>query len=128
MIVDSSALVALIFKEPEWPSILDKLESHPRAGVATPTLVETGIVVCARVGPEGASMLRRLIVDLDLQVVPFGEHHWQAAVAAFVQYGRGRHRAALNFGDAMAYATAKLAGEPLLFVGDDFAHTDVGVA
>jgi len=65
------------------------------------------------------------VKELAVTVVPFGETEWQAAVDAFGRYGRGRHAAALNFGDCLAYASAAAAGDTLLFVGDDFARTDI---
>ena len=73
-------------------------------------------------------MIDGLLDRLGLDVVPFGDAHWRVAVGAFVRYGRGRHRAGLNFGDCLTYAVASLADEPLLFVGDDFAHTDLTAA
>jgi len=128
MIVDSSAVVAVVFKEPGWEEVFEILQAAPGAGIATPTLTETGIVLTARLGRPALPVVQRLIHELDLEIVPFGERHWQAAVEAYERFGKGRHRAALNFGDCMAYATAHLAGEPLLFVGDDFTLTDIQVA
>jgi ribonuclease VapC len=69
-----------------------------------------------------------MLDELDIQEVPFGEIHWREAVDAYRRFGKGRHPPALNFGDCMAYAVARPAGEPLLFVGDDFALTDVTLA
>ncbi|MCJ7627420.1 MAG: type II toxin-antitoxin system VapC family toxin, partial [Longimicrobiales bacterium] len=66
--------------------------------------------------------------ELDVQELPFGELHWREAADAYRRFGKGRHSAALNFGDCMTYAVAQLAGERLLFVGGDFAQTDVEVA
>ncbi len=128
MIVDSSAIIAVVFKEPDWEGVFEILEAAPGAGISTPTLVETGIVLTARLGRPALLVVQRLIHELGLEIVPFGERHWQAAVEAYERFGKGRHRAALNFGDCMAYATAHLAAEPLLFVGDDFALTDIQAA
>lgn len=69
-----------------------------------------------------------LLDNLELSTIPVSDAHWRAAVEAFRRFGRGRHRAALNFGGCLAYAVASLANEPLLFVGDDFAHTDLTAA
>lgn len=66
-----------------------------------------------------------LVRELDITVVPFGEAEWRRAVEAFARYGRTRHQASLNFGDCLAYATAAVANDSLLFVGDDFRHTDI---
>jgi ribonuclease VapC len=72
--------------------------------------------------------VRTLLQELGVTVVPFGEHEWHVATDAFAKYGRGRHKAGLNFGDCLAYATAASAREPLLFVGNDFRHTDIEAA
>lgn len=125
MVVDSSALYAVVFREPESEKLVAKLSGAQRSGIGTPTLSEAGIVLTARIGREGLPLLGRLIDELEIAAVAFGEEHWSEAVHAFARFGRGRHEAALNFGDCLAYATAKLAGEPLLFVGDDFTRTDI---
>jgi ribonuclease VapC len=69
--------------------------------------------------------VQELAKELAITVVPFGEPEWHRAVQAFARYGRGRHKAGLNFGDCLAYATAVVAGDSLLYVGDDFTHTDL---
>ncbi len=125
MIVDSSAVVAIILREPGHNGLLEQLGAASGAGIGTPTLAETGIVLAARLGPSGRSLLARFLEEAALVEVPFGEHHWRAAVGAYTRFGKGRHPAALNFGDCMTYATAELAGEPLLCVGGDFARTDL---
>jgi ribonuclease VapC len=128
MIVDSSAIVAIVFKEPGWETLFDLLQASTTSGIAAPTLVETGIVLTARLQRDALPLLSRLAQELGLETIPFGDRHWQTAVEAYERFGKGRHRAALNFGDCMAYATAHLAEEPLLYVGDDFAATDIGAA
>ncbi|MHB8439583.1 MAG: type II toxin-antitoxin system VapC family toxin [Acidimicrobiales bacterium] len=128
MILDSSALVAVMFREPDHEDILDKLEAVPSVAVGTPTLVETGIVLAARTGRDCRDPLRRVLDELEVIEVPFGERHWREALRAWWLYGRGRHRANLNLGDCFSYAVASLADEPLLFVGDDFRLTDIKVA
>ena len=79
----------------------------------------------SRLGPAGRSLLARLLTDTGLATVPFDEEHARVAIDAFLRYGRGRHAAGLNYGDCLTYATAKVAGEPLLALGGDFAATDV---
>lgn len=74
---------------------------------------------------DASALLERMLDELAVQEVPFGEIHWREAVDAYHRFGKGRHPAALNFGDCMTYAVAKLAGEPLLFQGTDFALTDL---
>ena len=125
MIVDTSAIVAVIFKEPIHPSLVDKLASAEYVGIGTPTLAETGIVLTARLGEMGKTMLSRLIQEMNIKEIPFGADHWKEAVDAYQCFGRGRHPAKLNFGDCLSYATAKLAGQKLLFVGEDFEKTDI---
>ena len=97
-------------------------------GIGAPTLTETGIVLGHRLGPDSELLLSRLVEGLGLVVVPFSAAHGREARRAFLRYGRGRHEASLNFGDCLTYAVAKLAGEPLLFVGDDFSRTDLEAA
>lgn len=128
MIVDSSALLAIVFREDGWETLLDALEASPGAAAGTPTLAETGIVLQARLGEDAHGVLERLLDELAVQEVPFGEIHWREAVDAYARFGKGRHAAGLNFGDCLAYAVARLAGEPLLFVGEDFGETDLEVA
>ncbi len=125
MILDSSALLALVFGEPEHERILTALSEPPWVGIGAPTLAETGIVLSARLGDEARPALALLLEHLDLAIVPFDAAHARAAREAFLRFGRGRHPAGLNFGDCLAYAVAKVAGLPLAFVGDDFARTDI---
>ena len=125
MIVDSSALLAVAFREQGWEEILDVLLDSPGVAAGTPTLAETGIVLQARLGEKARGLLERLLDELGIQEVPFGEIHWREATDAYRRFGKGRHPAGLNFGDCMTYAVARLAGEPLLFVGDDFEATDL---
>jgi ribonuclease VapC len=124
MIVDSSALLAIVFREDGWAALLDRIEAAP-AAAGTPTLAETGIVLQARLGKRADGLLERLLDELSIQEIPFGEVHWREAVDAYRRFGKGRHAAGLNFGDCMTYAVARLSGEPLLCIGDDFSRTDV---
>lgn len=130
MILDSSALLSVLFDEPEREAFLEKIGTAPAVGVGAPTLVETAIVLAARRGdPKGA--LRRVVRFAErggLVIVAFEAAHWPVAVEAWFRFGKGRHPAALNYGDCLAYATARVAGEPLLAKGDDFARTDLALA
>jgi len=128
VIVDSSALVAVAAREPGYEEVLAKLETAERLGVGSPTLAETGLVLEARLGISAEPFLDRFLRAFAVQTIPFDDEHWREAIAAFRRFGRGRHPAALNFGDCLAYATARVAGEPLLFVGDDFARSDIEAA
>lgn len=128
MIVDTSALVAVVLKEPGYEEIIAKLAAATGPGIGTPTLAELGIVLTARLGADPQSIIVRLLDELEIVEVLFGEDHWREALSAFSRFGRGRHPARLNFGDCLTYAVARLADEPLLFVGDDFDKTDLAVA
>ena len=125
MILDSSALVAILFAEPGHLDLVDAILETDKAGVSAPTLVETGLVFMGRLGIRNARAVEGLIEELGVSVLPFGAAEWQIAVEAFRRYGRGRHPAALNFGDCLAYATAKASRDALLYVGRDFAKTDI---
>jgi ribonuclease VapC len=125
MIVDTSALLAIVFQKPGHECLIDELLGAQAVAAGTPTLAETGIVLSARLGSDAHGIVERLLDEFGIQEIPFGELHWREAVEAYRRYGKGRHAARLNFGDCMSYASAKLSGEPLLFVGEDFALTDV---
>lgn len=128
MILDSSAIVTIILREMGSDRVLDALEAADACRVGAPTLVETTMVLTGRLGDEGRTMLRSLLQEVNIDVLSFGDAHWRIAQSAFVRYGKGRHPAALNFGDCLTYATAYVAGEPLLCVGEDFAQTDLELA
>lgn len=125
MIIDSSAIVAIFLREKGSERVLDALEAADAVRVGAPTLVETAMVLTGRLGDDGRTMLLSLLQEVNVDVLSFGDAHWRIAQSAFVRYGKGRYPAALNFGDCLTYATAYVAGEPLLCVGDDFAQTDL---
>ncbi len=125
MIVDSSALLAIFFDEPERDEFIRKIGSAEAVGVGAPTLAETGIVIAARLGEAGPRLLTELVDLAEVVVIPFDRPHWQAAADAWLRFGRGRHEAGLNLGDCLTYATARVADRPLLFKGDDFTKTDL---
>lgn len=128
MIVDSSAVLAALLREPGHELVVERVAAEPATGIGAPTLVETGIVLTARLGLNGPTLLARFVQEAGLVVIPFAEDHWSVAVDAFRRFGKGRHPAALNFGDCLTFATAQLADEPLLCLGDDFAQTDLALA
>ena len=125
MIVDSSALLALVFREPSHRQVLEAAAGADWLGIGAPTLAETGIVLAARLGAEARPTLAMLVEELGLDVVPFEAVHAREAREAFVRYGRGNHAASLNYGDCLSYAVAKVADQELLFVGSDFRRTDL---
>lgn len=128
MILDSSAIVGVVLREPGFEHLVRKIARAPAIGVGAPTLAEAGLVLTSRLGRDARGLLQALLRDWDAVAITFGEEHWQEAVAAYARYGRGRHQARLNFGDCLAYAVAKLAREPLLCTGDDFPRTDLDLA
>ena len=125
MVLDSSVLVQLIFAEPGHAETIERLLQAEVRLVGSPTLVEEGLVVGNRLGLERLYLLDELLERLDVSVIPFEAIHAREALVAFRRYGKGRHPAALNFGDCLSYAVAKVAGLPLAYVGDDFAQTDL---
>ena len=125
MIVDSSAIVAIVLREPGWEDVVARLGAETTPAIGAPTLAETGLVLTAKIGTKARIVLSRFLQETGLTVIPFAEEHWRIAVDAYAQFGKGRHAAALNFGDCLTYAVARLAGQPLLFVGDDFSKTDL---
>ncbi len=127
MILDSSAIVAIATEEPGCLVLLEKLDRADAVAVGAPTLVEAALVLRSRLKMEPRAFLERFLADWNVSIVPFGEDHWKAAVDAHGRFGRGWHKAALNFGDCQAYATAKLADMPLLCTGADFSKTDLTV-
>ncbi|HVN05391.1 MAG TPA: type II toxin-antitoxin system VapC family toxin [Bryobacteraceae bacterium] len=128
MIIDSSALLAVLLSEPEGTRIDIAIINAPECRMSAPNLLEASMVALARKGPVAVQDLDLLVSRFRIQIVPFNESHARWARIAFERYGKGRHRAALNFGDCMAYALAKEAGEEVLFIGTDFGQTDIGVA
>ena len=128
MIVDTSALVAITFAEPGHQNLIAKLTDAATAGIGTPTLGETGLVLAARLGRDSRDLIIRLLDEFSIEQIPFGDHHWREAVDAYLRFGKGRHKARLNFGGCLTYAVARLANEPLLFTGDDFPQTDLALA
>ena len=128
MTLDSSVLIAVLFGESGHLDLIDRILEADHVRVGAPTLAETSLVFAGRRRTRNAAEVEELVRELAITIVPFGEAEWRVAVDAFVRYGRGRHKAALNFGDCLAYASAVVAGDSLLFVGDDFTQTDVVAA
>lgn len=126
MVVDTSALVAIVQNEPERAVFHERLASLPRAPLLSAvSWVEAHMVVLSRMGDPGVVALRELMETVNLRTTPVLPELAAAAFDAFRRFGKGRHPAGLNFGDCFAYALAMVMGEPLLFKGDDFSKTDV---
>ena len=126
MVLDTSALVALLLDEPEAEAFRAAVEEDTTRLVSAATLLETALVIEARKGEPGGRELDALIHKAEIVVVAADAEHVAEARRAYRRFGKGRHAAGLNFGDVFAYALARTAGEPLLFKGDDFAKTDIG--
>lgn len=125
MILDSSAVIAILLREKRHDDLEEVLASASAVAIGAPTLLETSMVATRLVDRRGGDLLARFLEGWEVEVVPFGKRHWRVAADAFARYGKGRHPAALNYGDCMTYASARLAEMPLLFVGDDFLKTDI---
>ena len=128
MILDSSAVVAMLIEEEGWRRFAEVVEAAEVVGIGAPTLVETDMVMLGPFDLRGGGMVAQFLEENHVIIVPFDEEHRRIAAAAFIHYGKRRHPAALNYGDCMTYATAYVADHPLLFTGDDFSQTDLAPA
>jgi len=125
MVLDSSALLAILLSERQRSAFVDAIDADPVRLMSTATFVECSIVVLSRRGPEGLRDLDQLVSRTAIQFEAVDVEQGYVARDAWQRFGKGRHAAALNFGDCFAYALAFVTGEPLLFVGQDFSLTDV---
>lgn len=128
MIVDTSAAMAILQREPEAVAFNRVLAEVVDAAMSAATLVELGVVAEGRAGAVAWREVEALLADAKIEIVPFTADHARIAQDGWRRYGKGRHPAGLNLGDCFAYALAKSRGEPLLFKGTDFAQTDVKAA
>ena len=128
MILDSSPVVGVLLREQGYRQLTETMNGADVLAIGVPTLLETTMVMVGTFGLHGRSLVSRFLEEREIVRIPFDQRHGSVAAEAFLRYGKGRHPAALNYGDCMAYATAKVADAPLLFVGDDFAQTDVAAA
>jgi ribonuclease VapC len=128
VIVDSSALVAMLRGEAGADDLSRSIAVAGGGSVPAPCYLETCMVMAGRKGPDSRPVVEELLATLGLGVMPFAAEHARVATEAFLRFGKGRHPAGLNFGDCMAYAVAQAAGAPLLFTGGDFGLTDVEAA
>jgi ribonuclease VapC len=125
MVIDTSALLAILFDEPERRTFNEAIEAAESRRMATATFVEVSIVIESRFGAEGLRDLDLFIERSGIELIPVDSEQAQAARRAYSRFGKGRHPAGLNYGDCFAYALAMVLGEPLLYKGDDFGRTDV---
>jgi ribonuclease VapC len=127
VILDTSVILAVLLEEPDFGLLLAKLNQAKSRSVSTTNLVECSMVFAGR-SKDSKLLLTEFLQEFEVTTIPFSEVHWRVATDAFLRFGKGRHPAALNFGDCMAYATAKVAGQPLLCIGNDFVQTDLALA
>ena len=127
MVIDTSALVAMLNDEPGAERIETAVEADPGRLMSTVSYVETAIVIDTRFGEPGGRELDLWLHRAAVDLVSVDSDQADAARVAYRMYGKGRHRAGLNYGDCFSYALAKVSGQPLLFKGDDFARTDIRV-
>jgi ribonuclease VapC len=125
VIVDTSAVIALIQEEAHAVEVATALVGDPAPAMSAPNATECVIVLCHRYGAVGRTVFERVRQEFGIAIIDYREAHVAIAQRAYAQFGKGRHPAALNFGDCMAYAAARLDTQPLLAVGDDFAQTDL---
>jgi ribonuclease VapC len=128
MVVDSSALIAVLFGEPEAAVFLDCLEKAPRRYLSSFSWFETSVVVEAKKGPAGMQILHTLVSELPFDLIPFDASQAEIAMDAWRRFGKGRHPAGLNLGDCASYALARTLSLALLFKGEDFTKTDLARA
>ena len=128
MVIDSSAVLAILQNEPERHSFNEAIASANQRSLSAASLVELSIVIGARYGADGQADLDLFLNIAEIEIVSVNRGQAELARVAFAQFGKGRHRAALNFGDCFSYALAKWFGQPLLFKGDHFLHTDLAAA
>lgn len=128
MIVDSSALLAVLNREPDAVRYEEAILDAAPCRISVANMLETSIVVESRGGAEAGRELDAYLEHARIEPAPVTTEHLEVARQAWRRYGKGRHPAALNFGDCFAYALARVSAEPLLFKGDDFARTDITTA
>jgi ribonuclease VapC len=128
MIVDSSAILAILLNEHERANFIDRIQSDSKRMISAASLLGTATVLEGRLGDDAGADLDLFILRAGIESVPFDGDQYAVARHAFRRYGKGRHPAGLNFGDCIAYALAKCTGEPLLFKGTDIPATDVLVS
>ena len=125
MILDTSALVAILYREPEAKSFVERILAAAVSRLSVANWIELAMVVERQLGPDGMRQAEAFLRRAGVVVEPVTLEHGELARQAFLDFGKGRHKASLNFGDCFAYALARATGEPLLFKGGDFALTDI---
>jgi ribonuclease VapC len=127
MVLDTSAVLAILQREPERRSYLEAIEAADSIRMSVASWVESSIVIESRYGRDGLRDLDLFLSRAGIELIPVDPAQGELARSAFSRFGKGRHRAGLNYGDCFSYAAAVSLGEPLLSKGDDFIHTDVPI-
>lgn len=125
MVIDTSAMIAILFDEPEREAFVQAIATAKSRLVSAPTLLECYLVVETQKQTLGRAELELFIYEAEINIVPFDQIQANLAATAWRDYGKGRHPAGLNFGDCFAYALSKARKEPLLFKGNDFSQTNI---
>jgi ribonuclease VapC len=128
LILASSSVVAVLMREREHELLLEKIAGAGPIGIGAPTLVQAVDVMVDAVGERGRGLVSQLVESLEVEIAPFDRRHSQIAIEAALRFGAGRHPAALGIDQCMTYAIARIAEEPLLYAGNDFARTDIEAA
>lgn len=125
MILDTSAMVAILYREPEAAPFAQLIHDAEVCRMSVASFVELSMVVENQLGPEGMRQAEAFFRRAGVVIEPVTVDHGELARQAFLDFGKGRHKAGLNYGDCFSYALAKATGEPLLFKGNDFGQTDI---
>ncbi len=125
MVIDTSAIIAILFNELESGIFNEKIAADPVRLMSAASYLEAGIIIDSRLGYEGERDFKLFIAEAEIEVVPVTLEQAQVARESYRKFGRRYHPAGLNFGDALSYALAKLSEQPLLFKGNDFRKTDI---
>ena len=125
MVIDTSAIIAILTAEPETKRLAHAIATDPKRMMSSFSLLEAGIVIETRKGESGGRELDILLHRTNIEVIPLTSDQTQLAQEAWRRFGKGRHPAKLNIGDCCSYALAKYSGEPLLFKGNNFSQTDI---
>jgi ribonuclease VapC len=128
VILDTSAVVAILYREPESAAFVQQIHEADICRISVASYVELSMVIERQLGPDAMRQLEALIRRAGIVIEPVTLDQGEFARQAFLDFGKGRHEAALNFGDCFSYALAKATGEPLLFKGNDFSRTDIRTA
>lgn len=128
MVIDTSAIIAIAFNEPDAASLEQRIADDPVRVISAATMLEAAMVIEARLGEAGGSELDLWLHKVGVEIVAVEAEHADQARRAWRRYGKGRHPAGLNYGDCFSYALAALTGEPLLYKGNDFSQTNIRAA